>query len=480
MMTSSRSTKNSPPKLAESDRARAERARRRFPLFVREAWPIVSPTPLIETLATDAIAEHLQAVTRGQIRDLLINVPPRFAKSTLVSVLWPVWEWIDNPALRILGSSYALKLAIRDAVASRRLIRSEWFQLRWGHKLQLSTDQDAKGRYDTTAGGFRIATSVDGSATGDGGDRILVDDPHSAKGAQSDAERETAIEWWTQTMSTRANDPKTVRRVIVMQRLHERDLSGHVIAEGGFEHLRLPMRFNPKARCRTSIGWVDPRTEEGELLAPERFDEAATRKLEKGLGSYGTAGQLDQQPTPAGGGILKRADFRRYSELPAQLDRIVLSVDAAFKGKESSDPVALQAWGAVGAFRYLISSRAERMGFGATKQAIRDLYNRIAGEFGRIDAVYIEDKANGPAIVDELVGFIPGLIAVDPQGGKLARAFACQPQIEAGQVFIPENAEWVEGFLGEAASFPLGAHDDQIDAMTQALIRLSEPEFVIV
>jgi hypothetical protein len=299
--------------------------------FIREAWHVPEPsTPFVGNWHLDAIAEHLEAVSRGEIQKLIINIPPRFAKSLLTAVFWPMWEWTWAPERRWLFATYAQTLTIRDSVKCRRLIESRWYQERWGALYRLTPDQNTKIKFENTRGGFRLATSTDGMATGEGGDRIVVDDPHNVKKAQSDAERETAVEWWTQTMSTRGNDPRTVARVIVMQRLHERDLAGQMLADAasGYTHLCLPMRFEPQRRCVTVIAgrrWEDPRTEPDELLFPERFPDSAVQELEQTLGSYGTAGQLQQRPTPAGGAIVKGAWFRRWTSQPPVWQQILVS-----------------------------------------------------------------------------------------------------------------------------------------------------------
>jgi hypothetical protein len=231
-----------------------EMATRSLGEFVRQAWPIVEPsTPFVPGFHIDAIVEHLEAVTRGQIRNLLINVPPRHMKSLLVSVFWPAWEWIRWPERRWLFSSYAASLSIRDSLKCRRLIESPWYQARWGDRFALTSDQNTKTRFDNSRSGYRIATSVGGTATGEGGDRIVCDDPHNVGEVASDSVRKGALEWWDVVMSTRVNDPKTSAMVIVMQRCHQRDLSGHLLEKGNFEHLCLPAEYEgPRAKLRSA------------------------------------------------------------------------------------------------------------------------------------------------------------------------------------------------------------------------------------
>src|SRR5580704_7778756 len=221
-----------------------EYATRSLREFVRQAWHVVQPfTPFVPGWHIDAICDHLEAVTRGKIRNLLINIPPRHMKSLLVSVFWPAWEWILLPERRFLYSSYAATLSIRDSVKCRTLIGSPWYQRFWGDRFALSSDQNTKTRFNNDRSGYRIATSVGGAATGEGGDRIVCDDPHNVQEAESDSIRKTTTDWYDVVMSTRVNDPRTAAKVVVMQRCHQRDLSGHLLAQGGWELLCLPAEY---------------------------------------------------------------------------------------------------------------------------------------------------------------------------------------------------------------------------------------------
>src|SRR5262245_24549058 len=235
-----------PGLLNEIDR---EFASRSLCEFVRQAWIVVEPaTPFVTGWHIDAVIEHLEAVSKGQIRSLLINIPPRHMKSLLVSVFWPAWEWIRWPERRWLYSSYAATLSIRDSVKCRRLIESPWYQQNWGNVFALTSDQNTKGRFDNDRSGYRLSTSVGGAATGEGGDRIVCDDPHNVQEAESDSIRKATLDWWDVVMSTRVNDPKTSAKVVVMQRCHQQDLAGHLIEQGGWEHLVLPAEYEGPTR----------------------------------------------------------------------------------------------------------------------------------------------------------------------------------------------------------------------------------------
>jgi predicted phage terminase large subunit-like protein len=479
-----------PSLLAEIDQ---ERATRSFREFVLQAWPVIEPsTPFVPGWHIDAIIEHLEAISYGHIRNLLINVPPRHMKSLLVSVLWPAWEWIRWPERRFLYSSYAAQLSIRDSVKCRRLIESPWYQERWGDRFALTGDQNTKGRFENSRSGYRLSTSVGGAATGEGGDRIVCDDPHNVQEAESDSVRKGTLDWWDIVMSTRVNDPRSAAKVVVMQRCHQLDLSGHLLEQGGWEHLCLPAEYEGSSRA-TSIGWSDPRTDHSELLWPERFGPAEIESLKRTLGSYAAAGQLQQRPSPAGGGIFKRHWFRYFQPRGMNLPPVVVSLpdgtqvsiaaieapykvaeqiqswDCSFKDLQTSGYVVSQVWARAGSAYLLGDQVRARMDCPATVKAVRQLSDKWPGTIAKL----IEDKANGSAVIQMLSHEIPGLLPVNPEGGKIARAAAVSPLIEAGNVYLPHPlyAPWVNDFIEECAAFPNGAHDDQVDAMTQALLR---------
>ena len=297
-----------------------ELASRSLSEYVRQAWPIVESVPFIDNWHIDCICEHLQAQTEGRIENLLINVPPGCSKSLITCVFWPTWEWIHDASVRIFAASYDAQLATRDAAKSRALIASEWYQDNWGDRYSISRKQDQKTYYETSAGGYRLATSTGGHGTGEHPDRIILDDPHDVTGAESAAERKATLDWWDLTMSLRGVARK-VRRTIIMQRLHEHDMSGHILAdsEGDWVHICLPMYYEPGRMQTTPLGWNDRRTEEGELLTPKQFSEKDVAKAEANLGPYGAAGQLQQRPAPRGGGILKRHWFEIIDAVPAEV-----------------------------------------------------------------------------------------------------------------------------------------------------------------
>jgi len=471
---------------------------------VTQAWHVLEPSSeLVPGVHVDAICAHLQAVTEGRIGNLIINVPPGHAKSLLVAVFWPAWVWIDHPESRWLFASYREPLAVRDSLKCRRLLESDWYQERWGDRLQLRDDQNQKQRFENDCTGYRIVVPMS-AGTGERGDYVVVDDPHSVDQAASDAERTTAVEWWNGSMSTRHNDPAKGHKVVIQQRLHEADLTGDLLLRGGYEHLCLPAEFEPDRCCSTSIGWTDPRKTAGELLWPERMTQGMLDALKTTLGSYRYAGQFQQRPAPAGGGMLKRYWWRFWQpknanlppvrvrlpdgtlesrlavELPDRFDQQIQTWDMAFKDTKNSDFVVGLVIAAAGADRFLLDQIRDRLDLPGTLVAVRGLTKK----WPYANLKLVEDKANGPAVIQSLRHQISGLVEVNPEGGKVSRAAAASPQLESGNWYLPHPmlAPWVESFLGECSAFPAGANDDQVDAWSQGAKRLlhnrPKPKFV--
>lgn len=485
--------------VAEAQRApsltevRAELMKRSFRLYIERAWSIVEPkTPFVGNWHIDAIADHLEAVTLGDISNLLINVPPGCMKSLEVSVLWPTWEWALDDILRYLCISYDQALSTRDNRRVRDLVMSEWYQAHYPH-VKLRRDQNQKTRFDTTAGGWRIGTSVGGRGLGEHPDRKIIDDPHNTKQAESDAERQHAIDFYDGTLSSRGA-ARNARTVVIMQRLHQKDLAGHIIEKmkepGDVVHLCLPMRYEPKRMVTTPLGWNDPRTKPGELLWPKLFDETKVRKLEMALGSYRASGQLQQRPTAAEGGILKRMFWRYYApdNPPKKLEQVVISIDPNLKAKALSDYAVAQAWGRVLANRYLLKAVRDRFPYTELKRQIKDLHKWAAETYPNAAiSVVVENTACGPELLADLRSEIAGMLAENPDIDKVQRAIAATPALEAGNIFLPGAANpdgltcdeartpaWVQDFITECADFPNAANDDQVDAFSQAQKRLTK------
>lgn len=443
--------------------------------FVEMGWHIIEPElAFIPNWHVDAICDHLEWLARGELTRLIINIPPGHAKSLLVSVMFPAWMWTWRPGWRSIFGSYDQELSTRDAVRSRLLITSEWYQETFTPRWRFTTDQNVKSFYRNDRMGERLAVSVGGRATGFRGHCVAIDDPINVKEARSENALQTACDWLDQSMSSRLLDPRTGARVMIMQRLHEKDPTGHLLAKGGYVHLMLPSRFEPKRRSVTVIAdverWRDPRERAGELLFPQLYTPTVLDEAEKkDLGSWGFAAQHQQSPLPATGGIFERQWFKRYREkdLPVVWEEHLQSWDATFKKTEDSDFVVGQRWSRLLAACYLRSERRARMGFAETKQEIR----AMSAAHPEAHAKLIEDKANGPAIIEELRTSIPGIIAVPNNDGVLALAWAIQPFVEAGNIYIPEGPEG-DAWLDEVCAYPKAAHDDRVAAFVQAIVRL--------
>jgi phage terminase large subunit-like protein len=482
------------PSLDEIDK---ELCTRSLSHFVAGAWHVVEPgRPYIRGWHIDAISEHLEAATNGEIQNLIVNMPPRHMKSLLVSVFWPMWVWTFRPESRWLFLSYADNLAIRDSLKCRRIIKSNWYQANFGHMFQLTGDQNQKTRFDNDKTGFRIATGVNGGATGEGGEFIVVDDPIKAKDAHSEAVREAANKWWGGTVSTRGNDPESMVRVIVMQRLHQRDLTGFVLDQmrnGGtpYELLCLPAEYEPN-RCMLTTGWTDPRKEEGELLWPERFSQKTIDRLKRELGDE-APGQLQQRPTAAEGGIFQKSWWaegrNRYHLSNALINNSVIArwlmFDTAFKDKASNDPSAcavVELWPdySIG-IRHMWQERIQAALLPGKIEQLATRYNQD----GKLRSVVIEDKGSGTTSIQTLRMSAPTWLAnmiteFMPTGTKEYRGRLASVWCERNCVKFPypdnSNGDWYNEFLdddqGQLFMFPNAAHDDLTDCLTMAVIFL--------
>ena len=453
-----------------------ELCKRSFAEFAKKAWHVLEPTtPLKWGWALDAICEHLQAIHDGKIRRLLINVPPGMMKSLLTSVMFPSWEWGagGQPSLRYLSTSHKEALAMRDNIKCRRLIQSPWYQERWA--VQLTGDQNSKGKFENTATGFREAMSFT-SLTGSRGDRVILDDPLSADDVYSNAALLAAERSFTEALPTRVNNENSAI-IVIMQRLAENDTSGIILSRDlGYDKLILPIEFESSRRCFTSIGFADPRKKDGDLLFPERFSRKQVDELKKTMGSFAVAGQFQQRPSPLGGDIIKGAWFKRYTKLPQIRYRIV-TVDTALKEKESNDFQVAQCWG-LGADGnlYLIDQMRGRFQAYELRQRVPDFWAKLrADKSSPLRLMYIEDKASGTQLIQDITRTPTMRIPVKPiqrDRSKLQRVMDVQSYIEAGYVYLPTDAPFVSDFIAECEAFTANdshPHDDQIDCMCDAI-----------
>lgn len=504
----------------------AEQMRMDLRKFVKQAWHVMEPgAPFVGGYHIDAICDHLTFVSLGDIDDLVINVPPRHSKSTVTAVAWPAWEWTWQPQTQWLFSTYALDLTIRDSVKCRRLIQSPWYQERYSDVFRLSGDLNQKKRFDNDHNGYRLATAVKGTATGEGGDRIVVDDAHNMNEINSDLVRQSVIDWWRNTMSTRGNNPKKLGRVIIAQRGHHQDLPGHVLGTGGWVHLNLPGYYRKASRCQTiakkdgrprelrvlnngaetpvaapakldrfavplergELIWQDWRNEEDELLAPSRFGPEQMAKLQDELTERAFEAQIQQNPSAEGGNILKSAHWRRWEdeELPP-LDMVIQVYDTAFEEDEENDFSARTTWGV---FEYeeraaadlpwqlrratqprlcliMLERMNERLAFPELRKEAKRSYQQW-----KPDRILIEKKASGHSLIQELRRADLPISAIKTTDSKVARAHAASLVLERGCVwYVPRR--WAKEVIDQCANFPADEHDDMVDTVTMAALWL--------
>lgn len=488
------------------DELKVERNRRKMERslaeFVKGAWPILEPTTeLCWNWHIDAICDHLEAVTNGDIKKLMINVPPGHMKSLLVAVFWPAWVWLRNPAWRVLFTTYADELSKRDSMNCRDIIESQWYRETFKVDWELSKDRNTKSFFSNTKRGARMALSVEGKATGFRGDAVVFDDPMNVENEPSKEALEKITNWWDQRMTSRLNDMDNGVFVGIMQRIHEGDLSGHLINKDGekWEHLCLQSEFEPENVCETSI-FKDPRKKRGELLFKGKFPRKVIEQAKIDLGPQFEA-QHQQRPSAVGGQVFEMKWWRfwyhpdlpppapvvstidgvRYEHMQVPLPKINMqcqSWDLSFKKTSSSDFVCGQVWGTSFDGYYLLDQVHGRMSFTETVEE----FEAMSEKWPYADDKFVEDKANGPALIDMLSDKISGIEAINPEGGKEARAHAATVPIKRGQVYLPHPlmCPWVNSLLSETRSFPKGKHDDQVDALTQALNKLRNDTITVL
>ena len=501
------------PSLWRPSIVQAEHCRLSLRKFAKDSWPCVEPASLIWNWHLDALCDHLAYVSMGEIRFLTINMPPRTSKSLVTSVIWPVWDWLQDPTIQFLTASYALQLSGRDALKSRRLIESNWFQRRWGHEFRFSFDEKLKRQYSNDKGGRRIAIAVDSATTGEGGNRLVVDDPHNATETESEPVRKGTHDWWDHAMNNRLNQPDKDAWVVNGQRTGEDDLFGHIQRTADMSQivqLVLPNEYEAKRRCVTSLpktGKVifrDPRKKEGELLVPQRVGPDATKRLKRAMRDKYTL-QYQQNPKGAGGKILSRDAWKPWTGDMPECDHLISVYDTAFEEGEENDFSARTDWGIfthrelmvneetgesalAKPRRYLILLGAwrDRVPYHKLKAIAKKHYLK-----GKHDWTLVEKKASGIALCQDLArANVRGLRKVRLDHGgrvkldKVERANIASVVLDDGLVFFPEGRRWAEMVIDECAAFPNGTHDDWVDTVIMAFqflrrmgeIALWEPE----
>lgn len=492
-----------------------------FVEFIKRGWTVLEPgQPYKHGWHIDAIGDHLQAVTSGELTRLLVNVPPGTMKSMACGVFFPAWEWGPQklPHMRFMGTSYKDSLAIRDNVKTRRLILSRWYQERWGDGFAMIGDQNTKTKFENDKTGFREAMAFN-SMTGSRGDRVLLDDPLSVQMAKSDVQREEANETFREALPTRLNNPDSSAIIVIMQRLHESDVSGTIIASNfGYEHLMLPMEFEPERCCYTVVkpsydedaepilarydgakqAWYeegkpvpegrqefvatvkpqrvyrqDQRIDDSELLFEDRFPRTVVDRDKTIMGSYASAGQFQQRPAPREGGMFKREWFDGKIIGAAPAGTVwVRHWDLAATALETADRTAGVKMGRTPDGRYVIAHVIKTQSEG---NEVRKLIKTIAEVDGKPCMISIPQDP-GQAGKVQKQDFVAGLAgynvrALQETGDKVTRAEPFSAQCEAGNVFLVRGP-WIEGYLDELCLFPNGKFKDQVDASSGAFGRL--------
>jgi predicted phage terminase large subunit-like protein len=515
---------------AEFNKERKAQARRGGLIrFVRYCWSALEPDrEMVEGWPLDAMCEHLEAITRGDIKRLLINVPPGMMKSLLVDVFWPAWEWgpMNRPYLRYVAFSYSATLTERDNGRFRALLESERYRSLWGERFTLERIGDRK--IANTRTGWKLATSVGGVSTGERGDRLVLDDPHNVKQSESEQVRQETVRWFRESMSNRLNDENTAI-VVIMQRLHEEDVSGFILsAELNYTHLMIPMEFEPERFPAdyegNEIGWIDPRATDddgdlldaaamderaGELAWDKRFPRSQVEEFKIDMGPFAYAGQYQQAPMPRKGGIFELGWWQLWESPTGKfpdMDFILVSLDSAFTEREENDPSGLTVWGVwrptgqpwlpdelsgedevprlmlMHAWRkHLkihgedIPKRQDESVASWTKRAqprwgLCEWVAHTARRFNA-DTLLIEAKASGLDVIHEMRRLYAderwGIVGMPAPKDKVSRALAVQP-IWAQEVVWAPARDWAEMVRSEMAMFPKGRYKDLTDSATHA------------
>jgi len=463
--------------LAEADWLAIEReaCSRSLSTFIRRAWAVLEPgQPYVHGWHIDAMAEHLEAVTAGQITRLLINIPPGTMKSLMTGVLWPAWEWGPRGLAhqRFIGASHEATLATRDNLRMRRLVQSEWFQSLW--PLAFTGDQNEKTYFENERTGWRQSCAVK-SMTGRRGDRVAWDDPHSVEDAHSKAALAEAERVFSETLPTRLNNPDRSTIVITMQRLHEADISGVILSRDlGYDHLCLPMEWEAPRKA-TSIGFVDPRTQVGELLFPERFPRAVVDRDKKVMGAYAVAGQLQQRPAPPGGEEFQPDMIGVIDALPAGRIRWCRGWDLGATEGAGSYTAGVK----VGLLEdgRVVFADARREQFAVHK---RDAFIKATAQQDGKGILQSLPQDPGQAGKTQVAGFAALLIGHEchfstESGEKTVRARPLASQVNAGNAVMVRGA-WNRDFTDELRPVPNGLYSDQVDAASRGFAALLEPE----
>ncbi len=437
--------------------------RQDFSSFIGKVFHTINPGAEYQAnWHIELIADYLEAVRAGEIKRLIINMPPRALKSVCVNVAWPAWLLAQQPYTRIMAASYSSVLSIKHSLDCRLVVNSDWYKKLFPSTI-LSRKHNQKSKFLTTENGFRFATSVGGSATGEGGDVLIIDDPHNPTQINSLKIRNRAIEWFEQTFVTRLNDKNKGAIVLVMQRLHADDLSAHLLSSGGWELLKIPA-IAPEDMVY-DISQKKYKYNKGELLNAKRDQIEFLNNIEQEVGARNYAAQFLQEPLPAGFNLLNLEDISFYEKIPDQFDYYVQSWDTAIKTSEKSDYSVGTCWGVVSNKYYLISMIRKKMSYPELKVEMEKFADKFKPRH-----LLIEDKASGQSVIQDLkLSGYANIRPISPKLDKVTRFASIVAIFQAEKVFLPRKSAYKRELLRELTTFPNAKNDDIVDSVSQFL-----------
>jgi predicted phage terminase large subunit-like protein len=434
-----------------------------FTAFVRKVFETVSPGDVfLPNWHIDAMTYAAELVIAGKINRLITTVPPRHLKSIIFSVALPAYLLGRDPTQRIICVSYSNELAIKHAIDFRAVITSEWYR-RVFPKTVVSREKDTQFETMTTARGFRFASSLGGTLTGRGADLIVLDDPQKPEEALSETQRNSAGQWFDTTLLTRLDSKSKGAVVIVMQRLHEDDLAGRLLAKGRWEHLKIAAIAEQDERVAVGPGRIHERLA-GSVIDPRRESFEDLERLKQSMGELFFSAQYQQEPIPLTGNLIKADWFNDTAPILRDSDLVVISIDTAMKGTPSADFSVATVWLVRGENSYLLDLWRERVDYPDLRRVIRRLREKYP------TAIFlIEDKGSGTSLIQDLRSEDKAPIPINPEGDKITRLAAVSVQFESGAVWFPKDAPWLSSLKAELLGFPNVKHDDQVDSISQAL-----------
>lgn len=441
--------------------------RTHLPSFIAKTFFTVSPgTKYHYNWHINLIADKLRQIEQGQIKRLIINIPPRYLKSICVSVAWPAWLMGHNPSCKIMTASYSQSLSNKHSQDCRFLMSSPWYQGLFP-KTIIQRGENKKEKFVTTQRGFRFATSTGGTATGEGGDYLIIDDPQNPNKINSKKYLHSTIEWFEQTFASRLNNKKTGAIVLVMQRLHEEDLAGYLLKNHHtqWESLKIPAIFEEKTIYSNII------KEANSLLHPEREGIEELNNLRKELGEYNFAAQYQQNPIPTKGAMIEKKWLQYFSlGEKTEFTQIIQSWDTAIKAKDENDYSVGITIGINDKGFYILDVMRIKAEFPELAVSLQNFANKWNPH-----SILIEDKASGQSLIQTLKSSIKiPIIPIKPKFDKITRFAANTPLFEAGKIFIEHSANWKIALEQELLAFPKSTNDDQVDSLSQALNYLQQ------